>query len=53
MLKDDKYVDQYEEIRKRETENKDALLLFEEDYPNAANKSNVDEIMQMLIDKMP
>lgn len=52
MLKDEKYVNQYEIIHKQELENKDALLMFEEDYPKAVNKSNVDEIMQMLIDKM-
>lgn len=53
MLKDEKYVNQYEIIRKQELENKDALLMFEEDYPKAVNKSNVDKIMQMLVDKMP
>ena len=53
MLKDDKYCDQYEEIRKQEIEKKDALLIFEGNYPKAVNNSNVDEILKMLIDKMP
>lgn len=52
MLTDEAYIEKFEEIREQEKANKNALISFEKDNPSFVNQSNVDDVMQFLIEKM-
>ena len=41
----------YRRVRQMEKENKDILVQFEKDYPRAANKDNVNEIIAAIREK--
>ena len=44
-ISDKSYEEMYKSVRRMEADNKDILLQFQEDYPDAANTDNVNDIL--------
>ena len=44
-ISDKSYEEMYKSVRQIEADNKDILLQFQEDYPDAANTDNVNDIL--------
>ena len=51
-INDGDYEAMYQSVRQMESENKDILLQFQDEYPGVTNKDNVDDILKRIRKKM-
>lgn len=51
-INDGDYEAMYQSVRQMESENKDILLQFQDEYPGVTNKDNVDDILNRIRKKM-